>query len=257
MAGKKKKPKVYNPVIVGAIIAASASLLVAIISLAKPFVDRMANKNTSTPMPVATSTPFSGRIPFTSPVDSNALNMDLQWDAGSSELSLYTLSANVIYLTAGPHTWPNFPTIYYMQPIEGNFDVQVKIKFTPPEPKLLAAQMVGLAIRPINARLVVENSSFPMDWVVVAKYITDAGSLVGCRGSWVKYSLGTVYLRIERDNNIWRCAYSDNGINWTRHDVSVDSQSLSDKQLEIALFAYSDTNDAITVEFSDWFITRK
>jgi hypothetical protein len=206
------------------------------------------------PSPTA---PFSGRIPFKSLVNPNTLNTDLQWDAGSSDLSLYTFSTNGIFLTAGPHTWPNFPTIYYKQPVEGNFEIQVKVTFRSPLSKLSTAQMVGLVTRPVNDRLVVENSSFPLDWVVVAKYITTAGSLVGCRGSWADYSLDTVYLRIERADDIWRCAYSSNGENWIRGRVQIDNQLLLDKPLEIALFAYSDTDDAITVEFSDWSITRR
>ena len=204
-----------------------------------------------------TLTPFSGRLLFTSPLDANVLSTELLWDAGSSAISGYKLSSGAIILTAGPHTWPDFPAIYYTQPVEGDFEVQVKINFKPPAPKILTAQMVGLAIRPINTRLTSENSSFPKDWVVAAKYITDAGSLAGCRGSWPGYSSDIVYVKIERGNNIWQCAYSENGENWTRLRVDVDSQSLSDKPLEISLFAYSITDDAITAEFSDWLIIRK
>jgi len=200
---------------------------------------------------------LSGKIPFSSFITSNGLNADLQWDAGNSELSLYTLSADAITLTAGPHTWPNFPKIYYKQPIEGNFEAQVKVTFSPSASKLSTAQMVGLVVRPINARLVSGDTSFPMDWIVAAKSITDAGSLVGCRGSWEEYSVDTVYLKMERDNNIWRCAYSKNGENWTWLRVQGDYQPLNDQQMEMALFAYSETDDSITVEFSDWFITRR
>ncbi len=209
---------------------------------------------TSTPSPI----PFS--ISFGSLDDANMLNPDLQWDAGSSEASLYTLSTSTdtIRLTAGPHTWPNFPTISYKQPIGGNFDVQLKVVFGSPVSALSTTQSVGLLIRPIGARLVVGDESFPMDWVVAAKSITDAGTSVGCcRSTQPDYSLDTVYLKIERVGDIWRCAYSENGQNWTWFNVSVDSQSLHDKQLEVALFAYSATNEAITAEFSDWHIIRK
>ena len=73
--------------------------------------------------------------------------------------------------------------------------------------------MVGLLARPVNARLVQSETSFPQDRVATAKTVTDAGSLVGCRGSWDDYSSNVVYLMLEREAN-WRCAYSKNGENW-------------------------------------------
>ena len=205
----------------------------------------------------STPTPFSGKISFISLDNPEELNANLQWDAGKSDLSVYTVFTDTIYLTAGPYTWPNFPTIYYKQPIEGDFEGQVRVNFRPPVSKIFSAQMVGLAARPLNARLVEGDSKFPMDWAVVSKNITNEGSLVGCRGSWVDYSLDVVYLRIEKNGNEWRCGYSRDGEHWTRLGASVDGQSLSGKQLEIALFAYSDTTDPITVEFSEWTIVRK
>lgn len=209
--------------------------------------------------PVLTSSPIPFSIPFSSLDEANVLNPDLQWDAGSSESSLYALSTSTdtIRLTAGPHTWPNFPTISYKQPIEGNFDVQLKIVFGSPVSALSTTQSVGLLIRPVGARLVVGDESFPMDWVVAAKSITDAGTSVGCcRSTQPDYSLDTVYLKIERVGDIWRCAYSKNGQNWTWFNVDVDNRALRGK-LEVALFAYSATGESITAEFSDWHITRK
>lgn len=203
--------------------------------------------------------PFSEKIPFTAPIDPNVLGKDLLWDAGSSEISGYSLSANAIYLTAGPHTWPNFPTIIYRQPVEGNFEAQVKFTFASSVSTLFSsAQMMGLLVRPVNDHLVVGDSSFPLNWVEATKYISDAGTMVGCRGNMVPYpSLDSVYVKIQRQNDLWKCAYSKNGQNWNWLDVHVDSESLRDRQLEIAIFAYSDTEDAITGEFSDWIITSK
>jgi len=200
--------------------------------------------------------PFNGNILFSAPDNPDALHTDLRWEAGDSELSFYTLAPNEIHLTAGPHTWPNFPTIYHKYSVEGDFEVQTKVTFPSPATRISAAQMVGLLVRPVNARLVAGDSSFPENWVVTAKYITDAGSLVGCRGSWIDFSSDTVYIKIERYNNVWRCAYSKNGENWTRLHVDVDAELLINDQLEIGLFAYSTTDDSITVEFSEWQITE-
>jgi hypothetical protein len=207
------------------------------------------------PALLSTSTPFSGRIPFNAPTEPQAINPELEWDAGFSELSQFALSGTDLLLTAGPYTWPGFPAIIYKAPLSDNFDVQVKIVFSPPAEKISTAQMAGMAIRPLHARLVVGNASFPAEWVIAARYLTDAGSLVGSRGSWMDYSLDSVYLRLERNQNILRYAYSENGKNWTWLNVDGEQQWQSDTPLEIALFAYSDTQDAISAKFSDWIIS--
>jgi hypothetical protein len=69
-----------------------------------------------TPSPEATPTPVSGNIRFSSIPNSKTLNPDLRWDAGSSERSNYTLLPDMITLTAGPETWPGFPSISYKYP---------------------------------------------------------------------------------------------------------------------------------------------
>ncbi len=201
--------------------------------------------------------PLIGKIRFASPTDPAALNPDLQWEAGSSEPSGYQLSEDGVRLTAGPFTWPNYPAIYYRAPFEGDFEVQVKLVFSSPISRLNTAQMAGLVILPRNARLVAGDSGFPADWAVASKFISDAGILVGCRGAWTDYSSDTVFLRVERKDDVWRCAYSENGDNWTRSVINLEADALSGRQLETGLFAYSDTADSITVEFSDWSLTRK
>jgi hypothetical protein len=198
-----------------------------------------------------------GIIPFNSALDSRKLDADLLWQPGNSELSGYTLSRDSLSLTAGPGTWPNFPEITYTRPLEGDFEVQVRLNFTPPSPELKTAQMVGFIIRPINTDLIEGDTQFPEDWAVAAKYLTDAGSLAGCRGGWADYDADIVYLKLARQDNHWRCAYSENGANWSELAIKIDDQSLSSKPLEMSLFAYSITKDAITVKFSEWHISQK
>ena len=196
----------------------------------------------------------SERLEFVSINDPTALNPNLQWDAGSSEFSTYALDGDTLIMIAGPHTWPNFPMISYMRPLTGNVSVQVKVVFVPEAQVITTAQMVGILVHPINARLVQSDTSFPQDWVAVSKSVTDAGVLVGCRGSWEDYSSDTVFLKIERRADSWRCAYSSNGENWIWLNAKVDDTQLQNKQLAISLFAYSITDKAITVKFSDWVI---
>lgn len=199
-------------------------------------------------------TPLSGKIIFASTESSDALNSDLQWDAGSSEMSMYRLAGETMTLTAGSHTWPNFPMINYKPVVNGDFSVSVKMTFIPEAPVIKTAQMAGILIHPVNAHLAQSNNEFPNDWIAASKNITDSGSLVGCRGSWVDYSADSVFLRIERSNDSWRCAYGSNGENWYYLDVTVNDAQLQNQQLVISLFAYSDTDNPITVKFSGWEI---
>ncbi len=246
-------------VIIGAIIAGIFTLIAAIIKPVSGTQPAPTNTLIDTPTSVSNliPTPYSGKILFNSLDNLNTLSADLQWEAGSSKLSQYTLSAGTINLVAGPFTWPGIPMINYTQYLAGDFEVQVKVVFQSPYSTLPTAQMAGLIIRPTDSRLVSGNSVFPPDWVVIAKSITDAGRLVDCRGQRTGYSGDTIYLRIERMADSWYCAYGDNGVNWERFAPKVDGSQLKDRQLQVALFAYSDTDEPITVEFADWFIDRK
>jgi hypothetical protein len=196
----------------------------------------------------------SGNIAFSSMFRMHVLNSSLQWEAGSSEMSSYTIDGNTISLTAGPHTWPNFPMVHYKQPVNGDFRVQVKALFTPEALALKTAQMVGILVRPMNARMAQNDTGFPENWAVASKYVTDAGVLVGCRGSWIEDASEIVFLKVERVDGVWKCAYSHNGENWTYLNANVNDQQSQDRPLVISLFAYTDTNNPITVEFSDWEI---
>jgi hypothetical protein len=196
----------------------------------------------------------SENISFTTIFRPRVLNSNLQWDAGSSEMNFYTLDGNTLNLTAGPHTWPNFPMVDLKQPLSENFSVQVKVIFTPEEQTVKTAQMVGILVRPINVRLAQNDASFPEDWIIASKYVTDAGVLVGCRGSWTDDRSDTVFLKIERTGDAWKCAYSHNGENWAYLNANVKNQPPQNQPLMISLFAYSDTDQAITVQFSDWIV---
>jgi hypothetical protein len=194
----------------------------------------------------------SGSIRFSSVLRPKILSPDLQWDGGSSEMSSYSIDGKMLNITAAAHTWPNFPMIQYKSTLTGDFSVTVKMTFVPDAPVIETAQMAGIVIHPINAHLAKSDDKFPNDWVAVSKNVTDAGSLVGCRGSWVDYSSDTVFLKIERLNHEWQCAYSNNGENWSYLNVLENGPRLQDQQFVVSLFAYSETDNAINVTFSDW-----
>jgi len=196
----------------------------------------------------------SGKIRFSSILRPKILSSNLQWDGGSSEMSSYSIDGKIMSVTAAAHTWPNFPMIQYKSTIKGNFSVIVKMTFVPDAPTIKTAQMAGIVIHPVNAHLVQSDDKFPNDWIAVSKNVTDSGSLVGCRGSWVDYSSDTVFLKVERLNRAWQCAYSNNGENWSYLNVLTNDVQLQDQQFVVSLFAYSETDNAIKVTFSDWKI---
>lgn len=196
----------------------------------------------------------SGNIEFSSLFRPQSLSSSLLWDAGGSEMSFWSIDGKVMSLTAGPHTWPNFPMVQYKPIIKGNFNVSVKMTFVPDAPVIKTAQMAGILIRPINAHLVQSDDKFPDNWIAVSKNVTDSGTLVGCRGSWADYSSDTVFLKIESVDGVWRCAYSTNVENWTYLNLVVNGAQMEKQQLIVSLFAYSDTDNAIKVTFSDWTI---
>ena len=230
-----------------AVLAIVATIIAALISSHDWFSPQL-----STPQVTTSPTPSSGKISFASIENPNTLNTNLQWEAGSSNLSTYSLQGDEIVITAGPDTWPNFPMINYKPIINGDFSLSVKVSFVPDATILKTAQMAGMLVHPINTHLAQDDAEFPNDWLATSKYITDAGSLVGCRGAWMDYSSDTVFLKIARANNSWQCAYSSNGENWSYLDLSVNDAQLQNQQLAVSLFAYSNTDNAINVTFSDW-----
>jgi hypothetical protein len=193
-------------------------------------------------------------VPFVSNNDPTVLNPNLEWEAGNSGTDAYHFEGYLAEITAGSYTWPNFPIIHYKPIIDGNFSVSVKMTFVPDAPVIKTAQMAGILVHPLNVHLVQSDDKFPSDWIAVSKNVTDSGSLVGCRGSWVDYYSDTVFLKIERVNNSWQCAYSSNGENWSYLKVSVNNAQLQNQQFVVSLFAYSGTDNAINVTFSDWEI---
>lgn len=207
---------------------------------------------------IANTRPGSENIAFSSlpATNANSLNPMLEWDAGSSALSHYVINTDTLNLVADSHTWPFFPSIRYKLLIEGDFDVYARVVFTPPFKTVQTAQMAGIVVRPAGARLVLGDSSFPENWIVAAKQIVDVGRLVGCRGAWADYSSDVVYVRVKRTGDSWYCGYSDNDVNWRWLAPRIDSPLMKDGPVEIVLFVYSDTDDELSVEFSDWIITR-
>jgi hypothetical protein len=48
---------------------------------------------------------------------------------------------------------------------------------------------------------------------------------------------------------------SNNGENWIWLNANVDDTVLRDKPLAVSLFAYTITDNALTVKFADWVIS--
>jgi hypothetical protein len=131
----------------------------------------------------------------------------------------------------------------------------VRLTFSPSVPKLESnAQMAGLIVRPVNARLFALDVTFPGNWIVNRKSVTDAGLDIGCRGSFGEYLKDDAYLRIERAGDSWRCAYSEKGDNWIWIAPKVENSGILSDGVEIVLFAYSTSKSPIAVQFTDWAV---
>ncbi len=234
-------------------IAAIVATIVALVTFLYYSVPPLASVP-ATPTNVASA----GTIPFASPNDPKALNPNLQWERGQSSLSNYTLSPGMIELVAGPSSWPGIPTLSYRYPIKGGFDAQIGIVFNSFAPKLDAsAHVAGLMVRPTGARLVAGDETFPQDWLVNIRAVSDAGHSIGCRGGLGDYPSTMAFLRIERANNRWRCAYSENGENWNWAAPRLDEVKLFDQEVQVAVFAYSTNTESIKVQFKDWALSPK
>lgn len=246
------KEKRLDPAIKGAVIVAVIGLVGTVLAAVLP---KLIDGSSTPPLaaPTALATPIPGPIPFASTDHPGALSPSLRWDAGQSALSSYALPLDAIDLVAGPSSWPGFPTIAYRLPLTGDFDVQVAIEFSASTPFLEdAAQGAGLVVRPSNARLVRGDETFPPDWIANVRAVSDAGQSIGCRGALSDYPHDVAYLRIERVNNGWRCAHSENGTNWIWSAPKVDEGALTDRAVEMALLAWSTNADPLQVRFKDW-----
>jgi len=204
----------------------------------------------------ATKTPANpnGNIQFGTGGNSGLLSKYLTWDMGSSPDSKYGISGDTIKITAGPSSWPFFPTISYLNPIHGDFDVQVEIGFDSTITSLEnAQQMAGLLLKPAGDRLVLGNEYFPDGWIANTSSLSNEGQSIGCRGHFVDYKSDWAYLRIQRKGNAIRCAYSSNNVNWIWISPDMGSAAFTENsEFDIVLFAFSTNNQSVDVRFKNF-----
>jgi len=145
--------------------------------------------------------PYAGLIPFTTLNNKDSLNSAFRWYPGSSSGSSYNLSNSdtlTLISGAGVGQWQNTNTApLILFPIDGDFDVQVKLKFDPWK------SQAGLGIRSsYNTWLRLTKTDKPDIWIsgaqqgkTMSTYISQA------------YSKEIVYLRIERRNSYFNLLY--------------------------------------------------
>jgi hypothetical protein len=235
-------------------ILANIAAIVAFLAAAAVFIIPPAIPGSKDQTPTITPVVSNGIIQFGAQGNPKRLSEKFTWDAGSAQESKYAISADRIEITAGPYSWPFFPTVSYLYPVRGDFDVQVEIGFDPSVTKLENAQhMAGILVKPTGDRLVQGNESFPDTWIANTRSVSDQGQSIGCRGNFSDYGSNLAYLRVQRKGNSIRCAYSSNNENWIWISPKTSTASFTENtEFDLVLFVFSTNLSPADVNFSNF-----
>jgi len=183
---------------------------------------------------------------FERSADPNQLNSAWSWLPNASPDSTFNITDGKLTLITGPKTdlWDkknSAPRVEF--PIEGNFQVQVRLDFDPSK----KWQFAGLGVR---------HATDTGNWVVVRR---------GCCGqaatfiqtlnnssetvTGYEYADTTIYFRIKNEDPLISLYYSSDGINWT--PLKEEFVMGFPEQAYIFLFVYSTTNQGISATFSE------
>lgn len=205
------------------------------------------------------STPHTGSIPFASPNDPNTLNPLLGWQQGNSTANGYEIDAglNTVKLIADRKTdqWQRINTApMLLLPIEGDFEVQVKLQASPNA----EGQLAGLGARSAQNNTTwirIDKNVFQNQHIVGTAAAQEGEILTSSRGHDA-YPNDIVYLKIERHASLFTLSYSNNGVNWVARQR--DYVFSMPHAVEIYLFAFSARNDGgFIANFSDLAVLRK
>ncbi len=207
---------------------------------------------TVTPTPIAAATSGSTmQILLAEPENPTALANKWAWFPGASDSSNYRLSPEdgALTLITGPGTdlWDDknsAPRVEY--PVIGDFQVQVRLDFSPSE----QWQVAGLRLR---------STKEPGDWVALRR-LSGGGSQQEVWASMTRgnrsenlisipYAKPMTYLKIGRIGERLSFAVSENGINWI--DLKTTYIFSLPDQVKLFLYVYSTSGHGILSKFSD------
>jgi hypothetical protein len=170
--------------------------------------------NTPTDTPSPTIEPSPEIIPFGSFGHPGVLNGVFGWQQGNSAINAYEVGSqsNALTLITDGHTdqWADLdtqPVISY--PIEGNFETQVKVVFSPSRGHEFAA----LGVRSAQDHLTwlrLGIGGIPEQ--LVALDIDEQGHAGKVKTS--PYPDNTVYFKIERQGSVFDFSYGPDDVNW-------------------------------------------
>jgi regulation of enolase protein 1 (concanavalin A-like superfamily) len=202
-------------------------------------------------------TAISGPIPFSAPNEPSILNPVLGWQPGSSLANSYDLMyyPGALFLTAGTDTvqYAGYDDTapYVTYNFEGDFDVQVKVVFSPSQD----TQAASLGVRSVQNR----NT-----WLRISRYhfggqiVWVVGNRNGSelRLNSVSYASDTVHFKIERRRFLFTLSYSTNGSNWI--DLQKEYVFEMPNDVEIFLSVYSIFNsEAVKAAFYDFVVVDR
>jgi uncharacterized protein DUF1349 len=220
-----------------------------------------------TPLPVPTITPIvtipvPEIISFTSPDRSNVLNNAFGWQQGNSSINTYNLTSQqkALLLIADGHTgqWGTEDTEPVMSyPIEGNFEAQVRLSYSP----IWGHELAGIGIRAGQdhntwLRLGAVYAAFsqgkgPEQRIVLD--IDDHGA--GNKIKTAPYSANTVYLKISRQGPFFDFFYSLDGNNWIALQTGYIADIPTNAELFLTIGSWGD--GGVSGQFYDFQILRK
>ena len=217
---------------------------------------------TETPLPPATLTPVPTKpvpqtIAFTLPGDPSRLDTAFGWQQGNSAVNSYNLSEepNAVTLIADGHTgqWATEDTEPVIShPIDGNFEVQVKITYSP----MWGHELAAIGIRSAQdhntwLRLGAVYAVFSQESGLEQRIVLDIDDHgAGNKINTVPYSANAVYLKIKRQGPVFDFYYGSDGSNWIALQTGYVADIPANAELFLTIGSWGD--GGVSGTFSDF-----
>lgn len=195
--------------------------------------------------------PQDAIIPFYSQKTSHQLSQDFKVsNPGLGTILTFPEDKNRVHLSTLPNTnqWGTDNALSIRYPIEGNFDVRVKVLFDPKTYHQYAILGV-VSIEDSNTWLRISRA-YSEGYDVVNTQVSIENARLTLES--VPYRPDTVYLRIVRNENVFILSYSHNGSDWqplTHYDTFI-----LEEVVLVYLSAYSTSETGVEVEFYDFTV---
>jgi regulation of enolase protein 1 (concanavalin A-like superfamily) len=221
----------------------------------------------NTPLPTATVMPTPTKpvpeiVRFTLPDDPSRLSTVFNWQQGNSAVNSYNLSAdpNALTLIADGRTgqWATEDTEPVIShPIQGNFEAQVKITYSP----MWGHELAAIGIRSAQdhntwLRLGAVYAVFSQESGLEQRIVLDIDDHgVGNKMRTVPYSANAVYLKINRQGAAFDFYYSSDGSDWLALQTGYIADIPANAELFLTIGSWGD--GGVSGTFSDFQLLSK